>query len=237
VSGEQILEDCELAGHAKHLQCSQAAGDQLDMLACSCDALEMRECAADVGAVCDVQPRRCESLHATDADGSQRKAPGQHCLDQPLGHLAAMDRLRQEFAGPVSVVASSFGAVSVLLSLPYLTLGRLALWNPILDLRHTFLEPELPWGKENFGAVQQQHLMDNGFLVVDGEFELGRVLFEEFRRYTPATEILASTVPTLIVHGDKDSYVSYDIAKAIAQARGCDFHRLGLGPRVRHGRA
>lgn len=139
------------------------------------------------------------------------------CLDLQ----AVIEWTRVRFAGPVSVVAASFGAVSTLMSLSWLgdRLHRLALWNPVLDLRHTFLEPELPWGIANFGTAQQKALQDVGFLVVDGEFELGRVLFEEFARYRPVDEFLAASVPALIVHGDRDAAVSYSIAAEAAKGR------------------
>ncbi|WP_019928566.1 alpha/beta hydrolase [Nocardia sp. BMG111209] len=139
------------------------------------------------------------------------------CLDLQ----AAVTLVAERFTGPVSVVAASFGAVSTALSLPWLEdrLHRLVLWNPVLDLRHTFLAPELPWGVENFGPEAQERLRDRGFLVVDGAFELGRVLFCEFDRYRPSEQFLASSVPALIVHGDKDSAVSYPIAADAAGRR------------------
>ncbi|MGV9334787.1 alpha/beta hydrolase [Nocardia sp. NPDC003726] len=139
------------------------------------------------------------------------------CLDLQ----AAVEAVRERFTGPLSIVAASFGAVSTTLSLPWLesTLHRLVLWNPVLDLRRTFLEPELAWGKENFGPQQQKDLAEHGWLVVDGQFELGRVLFYEFAHYRPLDLFLESTVPSLIVHGDRDSAVSYDIAAGAARSR------------------
>ncbi|MFI7189993.1 alpha/beta hydrolase [Nocardia nova] len=139
------------------------------------------------------------------------------CLDLQ----AVIGWVQGRFAGPMSIVAASFGAVSTLLSLSWLgeSLHRLVLWNPVLDLRHTFLEPELAWGIENFGSAQRKALRDNGFLVVDGEFELGRVLFGEFARYRPVGEFLAAGVPALVVHGDRDTAVSYPIAAGVARAR------------------
>ncbi|MGH3645892.1 MAG: hypothetical protein ACRDTM_01755 [Micromonosporaceae bacterium] len=67
------------------------------------------------------------------------------------------------------------------MSLPYLDelLTGLVLWNPVLDLRRSFVEPELPWGLENFNLTQQERLGRDGFLLIDGEFALGRVLWEE----------------------------------------------------------
>jgi pimeloyl-ACP methyl ester carboxylesterase len=97
---------------------------------------------------------------------------------------------------------------------------------PVLDLRRTFTDPELPWGLANFGPTQQRLLGEQGYLVVDGEFALGRVLFEEFRHYRLLECFEASRVPALVVHGDRDTYVSYDIARAAADRAGCAFHTV-----------
>lgn len=139
------------------------------------------------------------------------------CLDLQ----AAMAAVDQRFPGQrFSIVAASFGAVSVALSLSWVGgLHRLVLWNPVLDLSHTFLAPELAWGIENFGPDQQKMLQDKGFLLVDGEFKLGRVLFLEFARYRPLDALLASQTAALVVHGDRDESVSYDIAAEFARSR------------------
>lgn len=150
--------------------------------------------------------------------GTQR---GVTIAGEMLDLQAVTDFGLASYGGPLSIVAASFGAVSTALSLPALSgrMQRLVMWNPVLDLRRTFLEPELPWGKENFGPAQQELLRAQGYLVMDGEFELGRVLFEEFRHYQPDRYLLASDVPTLIVHGDQDNSVSYEIAREAATAK------------------
>ena len=158
--------------------------------------------------------------------GTQR---GVTIAGEMLDLQAAVDYVSERFPGPISVVAASFGAVSTSLSLPWLgdRLDRLVLWNPVLDLLRTFVAPELPWGTENFSAEQQKLLSSQGFLVMDGEFEVGRVLFEEFHHYQPLDYFVASSAPALVVHGDQDSYVSYDIARAAASGRGsCAFHTV-----------
>lgn len=142
---------------------------------------------------------------------------------------AALAYLQTRSPRTVSIVAASFGAVSAALSLEYLgdRLSSLVLWNPVLDLRRTFLEPELPWGRENFGPEQLSGLRERGYLRVDGEFALGRVLFEEFAHYDPAIAFGASKVPALVIHGDKDSYVSYEVAQEAAASRtACLFHTV-----------
>ncbi|WP_328397950.1 alpha/beta hydrolase [Nocardia sp. NBC_00416] len=155
--------------------------------------------------------------HGASTGLSQGMTIAGECLDLQ----AAVKYTRDRFAGPLSVVAASFGAVPTALQLPWLAqgLGRLVLWNPVLDLRRTFLEPELAWGKENFGPEQQRRLDETGVLTVDGEFELGRVLFSEFEHYRPLDCFLESAVPALIVHGDRDTAVSYDIAVEAARVR------------------
>lgn len=114
--------------------------------------------------------------------GTQR---GMTIAGEMLDLQAAVEYVADRFPGALSIVASSFGAVSTSLSLPWLDerLDRLALWNPVLDLQRTFINPELPWGAENYNPGQQKLLSTQGFLVIDDEFELGRVLFEEFHYY------------------------------------------------------
>jgi alpha-beta hydrolase superfamily lysophospholipase len=132
-------------------------------------------------------------------------------------------------AGRLFVVAASFGAVATLLSLPYLEdrLSGLVLWNPVLDLSRTFVKPELPWGMANFSSDAQRQLHTDGYLTIDGQFRLGRVIFSEFSRYNPVSCFQASKVPALIVHGDRDSYVSFEIAQEAARARAdCSFHAI-----------
>lgn len=161
-----------------------------------------------------------------NSGGTQR---GVTIAGEMLDLQAAVEFMTARHHGPLSLVASSFGAVSTALSLPWLEdrLSRLVLWNPVLDLTRTFVDPELPWGKANFGPKQLRLLHTQGFLVVDEEFQLGRVLFEEFRHYQPVDYFLASAVPGFVVHGDRDGAVSYDIARSSAAVRGnCEVYTV-----------
>lgn len=157
--------------------------------------------------------------------GTQR---GATIAGEMLDLQAAIEHVAERFDNPVSIVAASFGAVSTCMSLPYLEgeMRALVLWNPVLDLQRTFIDPKLPWGVENFGPAQQALLSSQGFFLIDGTFAVGRVLFEEMRHYHPLEQFAKSRVPALVVHGDRDSAVSYDIARAAAQARGCDLHTV-----------
>ncbi|MDQ2880628.1 MAG: alpha/beta fold hydrolase [Actinomycetota bacterium] len=160
--------------------------------------------------------------------GTQR---GATIAGEMLDLQAAIEQVAGRF-DPVSIVAASFGAVSTCMSLPYVegNVRALVLWNPVLDLRRTFIDPSLPWGVENFGRAQQELLSSQGFFLIDGAFAVGRVLFEEMRHYYPLEQFVRSRVPALVVHGDRDSAVSYGIARAAAQARGCDLQHEREAP-------
>lgn len=158
--------------------------------------------------------------------GSQR---GVTIAGEMLDLQASVELVARELSGRLSIVAASFGAVATSMSLPYLEgqLRGLVLWNPVLDLCATFVEPTLPWGVENFGPLQQVRLVREGFLLIDDEFQLGRVLFEELRTYRPAEYFIAGKAPALVIHGDEDTYVPFDVAKSACAARdGCDFHAV-----------
>jgi alpha-beta hydrolase superfamily lysophospholipase len=160
------------------------------------------------------------------SDGTQQ---GATIAGEILDLQAALGAAVKGFETPVSVVAASFGAVPTCLSLPYRegVPRSLVLWNPVLDLHRTFVEPSLPWAVENFGPSQQALLASQGFFSVEGTFEVGRVLFEEMRRYRPVDGFVGSRMPALVVHGDRDSAVPYDIARAAADVRvSCDFHTV-----------
>jgi alpha/beta superfamily hydrolase len=131
---------------------------------------------------------------------------------------------------PLFVVAASFGAVPTLLAQEFLTtkgLNAMVLWNPVLDLRRTFLEPELPWGLANFNPAAFAMLRDGGYLDIDGAYRLGAPIFEEFEVLDPRSAFVAGGVQALVVHGDHDTYVSYDVARlACAERPDCEFHTV-----------
>jgi len=136
---------------------------------------------------------------------------------------------------PVSIVASSFGAVSVLSLLRRFrpAVSRLVLWNPVLDLRNTFLEPDLPWGIANFGRQRLDSLPYDGGLRVDGGFELSATFFDEMSLYDPASCFASVDLPSLVIHGSRDEYVSFEIAKKVCSAnQACTFLEV---PNADHG--
>ena len=157
------------------------------------------------------------------------KPEGMTIGGEMLDFSTAFSYLDELVPGPIAVVAASFGAVSTTLMLADLPCEPAAVvfWNPVLDLRHTFLEPTLPWGKQRFGPRIAREVATHGFLSLDGGFRLGPVLFAEMKHYDVQAAFLASHLPTLVIHGDRDMCVSYEVAKDASEARGdVDFETL-----------
>ncbi|MFE1080655.1 alpha/beta hydrolase [Nocardiopsis alba] len=155
--------------------------------------------------------------------------PGVTVTGEIIDLQSVIELTLEQRSESLSVVAASFGAVSSSLLLPVHgdRIDSLVLWNPVLDLEHTFLNPELPWGLENFNPEQQRRLHTDGRLLIDDEFPISPIMWREFGLYDPLGTYLASPVPSLVVHGDQDSYVSYDIARTAATSRSdTDFHTV-----------
>ena len=129
---------------------------------------------------------------------------------------ASLRLIRERWALPVSIIAASFGAATALMLLEkYGTEGieSLVLLNPVLDLERTFLKPELPWAKRSFHEEGFRSLKEKGYLLIDGHFRVGKSLIEEMETIRPYEVLRSLNLPTLTLHGDRDTFVSYDIAR------------------------
>ncbi len=94
----------------------------------------------------------------------------------------------------------------------------LVLWNPVLDVPGTFVAPSLPWGMRNFTANARAEARDRGWLDIDGEFRVGSVFLNELERIPDLTGAPGElALPTLIIHGDRDTYVSYAASERAAE--------------------
>jgi len=157
--------------------------------------------------------------------GTQR---GMTIAGEMLDLNAVIDYTVDQLPGRLAIVAASFGAVSACLSLPLIEhrVEALVLWNPVLDLQRTFVNPQTPWAMRNFSPRAVAALADTGYLLLDGAFQVGGVLYHEMRAHDPLAAFMSSGVPSLIIHGDADSYVPYSVAAEAADARGCDFFTI-----------
>lgn len=89
----------------------------------------------------------------------------------------------------------------------------LCLWNPILNYDHTFLTPTLPWLKDKKEQMKKD-LEEKGWTEIGSrKFKLGKRLFEEMKRFYPYQSLREIDMPILIIHGDRDTHVSYEDSK------------------------
>lgn len=147
------------------------------------------------------------------------------CLD----FKTVIEHLQTYHEPPYFVLAASFGAVSTCLSLPYIEedVSGIVLWNPVLDLEATFIDPYLPWGIENFTGENLQHLLENDYLLIDESFRMGRVLYEEMKHYEPHEYFTRSSVPSIVLHGDQDDLVPLDVSTEVSDRKpNCEFERI-----------
>ncbi len=121
---------------------------------------------------------------------------------------------------PHGIIAASFGAAATSRAIAERTVdpGFLVLINPVLDMRRTFTQPELPWGKESFTPAALAALPNRGVVMIDGEFPAGKKLVDEMESGPQPAELLAEVnIPMLVIHGTEDTYVSYDISREFAE--------------------
>ena len=127
---------------------------------------------------------------------------------------AAISCARQYSDAPTGILAASFGTVSAMNYLKtHDDIHTLVLWNPVLDLQHTFTRPQMPWGKTLFSEENRAKLERTGVLHI-GARAYGRVLIEEMEDPTqaPYRVLEGLPLPVLTVHGDRDEITSYDLS-------------------------
>jgi pimeloyl-ACP methyl ester carboxylesterase len=126
--------------------------------------------------------------------------------------------LRQVEEGPIAIVGTSFGSgpAAFVAEEARASVRCLAFVAPVIDYDRTFLRPETPWAKASFGPAALSALPEKGHLLLDGKHRLSPRLIEEFHLLDPIASLARSRVPTLIVHGDKDSMVPYAASYAAA---------------------
>ncbi len=104
--------------------------------------------------------------------------------------------LGASFGGPITIIYSADDNPKAL-----------CLWNPILSFKNALLEPVTEWGKKKF-AQKWKGLEENGFIEVNKK-RLGKKIYEEMKSIELLQKFNEIKCPTLIIHGDKDSYVPY----------------------------
>lgn len=135
-----------------------------------------------------------------------------------LKDLAAAIELVNKDYKELGLLGASFGGSIVAL---YSAANKdmfkcLCLWNPVLDYNHTFLNPSLPWLRDKKEQMRKD-LEERGWTELGSrKFKVGKLLFKEMERFYPHQSLREINISTLIIHGDKDTHVSYEDSKKYA---------------------
>lgn len=147
-----------------------------------------------------------------ESSGKQREMT---IIGELVDVKASVKKLFEYGAKQVGIIAASFGAGPVILYTATNNdkVGCIVLLNPVIDYSKTFLNPIVPWAKESFNDEGYKNLYQKGYLLLDGIFEIGIKLVEEFQFLTPYTFMKQIMCPVLTIHGDKDSMVPFQVSK------------------------
>ena len=147
-----------------------------------------------------------------ESGGKQREMT---IIGETLDITASIEQISERWDGDISIIGMSFGAgPSIIYSVQKpSSVNCLVLLCPVLDYVSTFLKPIVPWARDSFNKKGFEHLEKKGFLLLDGEFELGAKVVEEFNVIKPYKLLEESKLPVLVIHGDKDSMVPYRVSK------------------------
>lgn len=125
---------------------------------------------------------------------------------------AAVACARKDCDAPLGILAASFGTVSTMNYLKtHDDIHTLVLWNPVLDLQHTFTRPQMPWGKALYSEEKRMEMERTGVLHI-GAHPYGRKLFDEMEEHFPYRVLEGLTLPVLTIHGDRDEITSHDLS-------------------------
>lgn len=124
---------------------------------------------------------------------------------------AAFDFLKKLGYSEFGLLGASFagGAVSLFVSSHQKLVKALVLWNAGIDYREK-LNPTLPWPKKYWGKPAFERVEKYGFTEISERgFKVGRELMKEIKTLKPWKELIKVSIPTLFVHGDRDTFISY----------------------------
>jgi pimeloyl-ACP methyl ester carboxylesterase len=123
---------------------------------------------------------------------------------------AAVEHLQVETgSGPANVIGASFGGgISAFYASWYPeTVGRLALFNPLLDYKRRFIDEKPYWRDDRIDQAAGAELAEQGFVAHSPSFKLGRPMLNELFYLQPHRVLGQIIASTLIVHGTGDTFI------------------------------
>ncbi|TQS42392.1 alpha/beta hydrolase [Cryptosporangium phraense] len=130
---------------------------------------------------------------------------------------AALDEVRTIGGAPTLIGTSFSGGVCALVAAAG-DVRDLVLFNPLLDYKRRFVDEKPYWSGDHIDADGAARLDRAGFVEHSPTFRLGRAMLNEVFQVSAREALPRIAVPTLIVHGTKDTFVPIDSSReAVAQ--------------------
>lgn len=133
---------------------------------------------------------------------------------------AAMSHVQGETsAGQIYLLAASFaGGIASYFAVEHPErVGGLVLINPLLNYKKRFVDDKPYWHDSRIDEEAGRELAENGFVFHNPSFKLGRALLNEVFYLRPHEAIDKLSVPTLFVHGTKDTFIPIESTRAAVQ--------------------
>jgi pimeloyl-ACP methyl ester carboxylesterase len=119
----------------------------------------------------------------------------------------------------LNIVACSFGAPPAIFAAARYSdiVKTIILISPVISYKRTFLKPETEWGASIFNEKAIAEIPRTKQLLLDENFPVSIRLMEEMKIIQPELSIRQLTQPIVIIHGDADSMVPYNVSKEISK--------------------
>ena len=95
-------------------------------------------------------------------------------------------------------------------------LSRLVMINPLLNYKKRFIDDKPYWSNDHINDDAARELVDQGYVAHSPTFKLSQPLLNEVFWLQPHTVLGEISVPTLIVHGTKDTFIPVESSRAAA---------------------
>lgn len=134
---------------------------------------------------------------------------------------ASIKQIRLRWSNQLIFIATSFGAGPAILTASQIKeeVKSLILIAPVIDYKATFLQPKTEWAKASFNEEAFRELSKKGYLLLDEYYKLSPKLIEEFRLIKPYVALDSLNMPILLIHGEKDSMVPFEVSKQCAKRK------------------
>jgi uncharacterized protein len=135
-------------------------------------------------------------------------------IDAALGHVA-----QETGAEQTHLLAASFaGGITAYFAVQHPErVSSLVLVNPLLNYKKRFVDDKPYWHEGRIDDEAGRELAEQGFLFHNPNFKLSRPLLNEVFYLRPDDAIGELAVPTLFIHGTRDTFIPVESTRAAVQ--------------------